>query len=120
MSRSPGEQAAMQIMPAYEVPADFFATLGIRLTKGRTFGEGDPEGAVIISQNFARKHWPDGNAVGVGLSLTPYKTPWQVVNLIPGLCVLAALAVTQLRGWMAVALGLVVVAGLGSTSREPE
>lgn len=63
-AHTPGEKAAMQIMPAYEVPADFFATLGIRLTKGRTFGEGDPEGAVIISQNFARKHWPDGNAVG--------------------------------------------------------
>lgn len=56
--------------------------------------------------------------VALMLSLTPYKTPWQVVNLIPGLCVLAALAVTQLRGWKAVSLGLIVVAGLGWQTRQ--
>ena len=57
-------------------------------------------------------------AMALMLSLTPYKTPWQVVNLIPGLCVLAALAVTQLRGWSAVVLGLIVVADLGWQTRQ--
>ena len=52
------------------------------------------------------------------LSLTPYKTPWQVVNFLPGLCVLAALAVTQLRGWRAVLLGLIIVLGLGWETRQ--
>lgn len=56
--------------------------------------------------------------VALLLSLTPYKTPWQVVNLVPGLCVLAALAVTQLRGWKAASLGLVVVLGLGWQTRQ--
>jgi uncharacterized protein (TIGR03663 family) len=28
--------------------------------------------------------------VGLMLSLTPYKTPWHVIHLVPGLCVLAA------------------------------
>jgi len=56
--------------------------------------------------------------VALMLSLTPYKTPWQVVNLVPCLCVLAALAVTHLRGWLAIALGLIVVAGLGWQTRQ--
>jgi putative ABC transport system permease protein len=63
-AQKPGDKTPMQFMPAYEVPPNFFATLGITLTNGHTFGEGDPEGAVIISENFAHKYWPAGQAIG--------------------------------------------------------
>ena len=52
------------------------------------------------------------------LSATPYKTPWLVVNVVPGLCVLAALALAQVRGWKAASLGLIVVLGLGWQTRQ--
>jgi uncharacterized protein (TIGR03663 family) len=51
-------------------------------------------------------------AVAVILSVTPYKTPWQVVNLVPAACVLAALAIVELRGRLAAFYGFVAVASL--------
>ncbi len=56
--------------------------------------------------------------VGVVLSATPYKTPWLVVALIPGFCVLAALALAGLRGLRAGMLVLVVVLELGWQTRQ--
>jgi len=43
-------------------------------------------------------------AVAIIFSVTPYKTPWQVVGLIPGMCALAALALAQLRRPLALPL----------------
>jgi uncharacterized protein (TIGR03663 family) len=51
-------------------------------------------------------------------SLAPYKTPWQVVNLVPGLCILAAITLASVRRWVAVPLVLVVLAGLGWQTRQ--
>jgi hypothetical protein len=51
--------------------------------------------------------------MAVILSATPYKTPWLVVSLLPGLCALAALALAHLRGVKAALLALIVVMGLG-------
>ena len=56
--------------------------------------------------------------IAVILSVTPYKTPWLVVSLVPGLCMLAALALAQLRGVKAALLGLIVVLGLGWQTRQ--
>lgn len=57
-------------------------------------------------------------AVAVILSVTPYKTPWQVVNLVPGLCVLAALVLAELRGVVAVTIALIIALGLGAQTRQ--
>ena len=54
----------------------------------------------------------------IALSATPYKTPWLVVNVIPGLCMLAALALARLRGLKAALPGLIVVLGLGWQTRQ--
>lgn len=44
--------------------------------------------------------------VALVFSLTPYKTPWHVIHLIPGLALLTAGAVTSLRPWwLGAALG---------------
>ncbi|HEX2861907.1 MAG TPA: hypothetical protein VHN79_09720, partial [Lacunisphaera sp.] len=45
-------------------------------------------------------------------------TPWQVVNLVPGLCVLAAATVVQLRGRLAVFAGAVVIFSLAWQTRQ--
>jgi len=47
------------------------------------------------------------------LSVTPYKTPWVVVNLVPGLCALAGYLLSRVRPLPAVALGLAGVLMLG-------
>ena len=56
--------------------------------------------------------------IAVILSATPYKTPWLVIILLPGLCALAALALAQLPRVTAAALTLVVVLGLGWQMRQ--
>ncbi|HSC29165.1 MAG TPA: ABC transporter permease [Vicinamibacterales bacterium] len=48
--------------------ADYFRTMGIPLVEGRFFSESDmPEAAepvAIVDESFARRFWPDGDAVG--------------------------------------------------------
>jgi predicted permease len=49
------------------VSTDYFRTMGIQLLDGRSFTEGDHESApkvVIISETFARRHFPDENPLG--------------------------------------------------------
>ena len=52
------------IVATYEVTPEFFSTLRIPFKQGHTFAGGDPEGSVIISEAFARAHWPEGRALG--------------------------------------------------------
>jgi putative ABC transport system permease protein len=61
----PGD-APMPIEFATNVSAGFFSTLGVRLTQGRDFEEGDREngGAVILSPRAASALFPHGGAVG--------------------------------------------------------
>jgi uncharacterized protein (TIGR03663 family) len=47
--------------------------------------------------------------VGVALSLTPYKTPWHVIHLVPGLALLAAGALAAIPGR---AIAVVLAAGV--------
>jgi putative ABC transport system permease protein len=45
---------------------DYFSTLGIRLTEGRTFTADEMGGraAIIVTRAFAQHFWPDGGALG--------------------------------------------------------
>jgi hypothetical protein len=66
----PGRDAARGGLPprvVYNtVGADFFATLGTRLLRGRGFRPSDAggPGVVVISDEMAREGWPQGDAVG--------------------------------------------------------
>lgn len=51
-------------------------------------------------------------------SFTPYKTPWQVVGLIPGLCALAAVGLASLPRSLAIPLALVLLVSLGWQVRQ--
>jgi putative ABC transport system permease protein len=60
------------------VTADYFSTLGIPLRAGRTFTEADRADAppvAIVSESFARKFWPKGDAVGRRVGY-PWESPW--------------------------------------------
>jgi predicted permease len=51
---------------------EYFSTLGIRLLEGRFFGdegrtEGSPE--LLINRTLARRHWPQGGALGAELEI---------------------------------------------------
>ena len=54
------------------ISPDYFRTMGIRMVAGRDFTAGDTTaspGVVIIDETTARRHWPNGEAVGKRLRL---------------------------------------------------
>jgi putative ABC transport system permease protein len=67
---------------------DYFTTMGIRVVKGRSFTDQDKAGALpvlIVNEAFARKHWPNGDAIGKRIrSYGPLdKAPWmEIVGVI--------------------------------------
>ena len=70
---------------------DYFATMGMRLVRGREFTRQDVAGApdvVIISDNLARRHWPGEEALGqrilVGESPSNPNARWRtIVGIAP-------------------------------------
>ena len=67
---------------------DYFQTMGIRVVKGRSFTEYDKADApkvVIVNEALARKHWPNGDAVGKRIKSygPPDKAPWyEIVGVV--------------------------------------
>jgi predicted permease len=61
----------------------YFRTMGVRLLAGRDFDAADTEdapGAVIINESTAKRHWPEGRAVGARLRLgDPARASWLTV-----------------------------------------
>jgi putative ABC transport system permease protein len=67
------------------VTADFFATLGIPLKRGRLFTEADVHGSrevVILSESMARKFWPDQNPIGKRLLWGRSGSPKTIVGIV--------------------------------------
>jgi predicted permease len=63
--RAPGELTADLVLPIYQVWPGYFDVVGIPLRAGRGFREDDPRESVIVSESFARQHFPSaGDAVG--------------------------------------------------------
>ena len=68
--------------PLHAVTAGYFEVLGQPVVSGRAFGPGDrADGApvVILNEALARKHFPDGEAVGNRISFRPGETPWREI-----------------------------------------
>jgi predicted permease len=66
------------------VTPGFFPALRIPLLQGRDFTEADTEGAapvVIVDEALARRHWPDGSAVGRQL-IMPGQPPRTIVGVV--------------------------------------
>ena len=68
------------------VTPGYFATMGIRVERGRDFGDGDRAGAppvAMVSESVARRFWPNGNAIGQRVGY-PYASPWiTIVGIVP-------------------------------------
>lgn len=86
--RPPVDYGDMEGMLGYSVSADYFATLGIRVVEGRTFGPADLAGApavAVINQAAAAKYFPGVSAVGHRIAVTHTLTesaPAEIVGVV--------------------------------------
>lgn len=82
-----GDPYASPILSQRFVTPGYFATLGVRLSRGREFREDDTprsEWVAILNETAARGLWPDGEDP-VGQVLTGLGPPTRVVGLVPDL-----------------------------------
>jgi hypothetical protein len=64
-------------MPVSFITGDFFATFGVPLLRGRTFGELEQHSAaraIVVSESLARQLWPGQEAMGKTLAIS--ETAW--------------------------------------------
>ena len=81
---------SLKAFPINEVPPEYFALVGLPIKQGRTFtpssetGDQSAPDEVLISEELARRFWPDGGALGarVRRGNTPWKTVVGVVGNI--------------------------------------
>jgi predicted permease len=75
----PGERAGTRksLTRVYETWPGYFAAVGIPLIEGREPVERDVDGAVVVSREFAVKHWPGRSAIGARFRVGEY--PWRTV-----------------------------------------
>jgi predicted permease len=69
------------------VSPDYFATFGLRPSRGRAFTRDDREGStrvVVISESVARHYWPGSDPIGKRFMLDSTR-PVQVVGVVPDL-----------------------------------
>ncbi|HEU4431963.1 MAG TPA: ABC transporter permease, partial [Pyrinomonadaceae bacterium] len=89
-----GRQAARGDPPPHAdyafVSADYFATIGQRIVKGRGFQPSDmragnyfaPNSVAVVDEELARRFWPNGDALGGGISWSA-EGPWaEVVGIV--------------------------------------
>jgi len=77
------------------VSASYFKTIGLRILKGRDFEPADmragnyfaPNSVAIVDEELARRYWPNGEALGGGISWSA-EGPWATVV---GICATAQL-----------------------------
>ena len=68
--------------PLHAVTPGYFEVLGRRMVRGRVFDANDRADAtpvVIINESLARKHWPEGDAVGQRMAFRVGETPWREI-----------------------------------------
>ncbi|MDR3701426.1 MAG: ABC transporter permease [Candidatus Sulfopaludibacter sp.] len=68
------------------ISAEFFATVGVAVVKGRGFTAADREGSqpvALVNQDLARQVWPDQEAIGKQIRLRAGTTPFEVVGVAP-------------------------------------
>jgi putative ABC transport system permease protein len=68
----------------YRVSAGYFETMGIPMKMGRAFRLDDREGTVpvtVISESFARQHFPGEDPVGRRLRFGGDGPPWEIVGI---------------------------------------
>jgi predicted permease len=70
------DESLVAVFPGY------FETVGQRVVRGRSFDardRSDGQPVVIINESLARKHWPEGGAVGERIAFRVGETPWREI-----------------------------------------
>jgi len=73
---SPPPGASVIAHSTYGVFGDYFTAMGIPLRAGRYLNNADnhrSDRLVVVDENFARRYWPSGNAVGQRIVFIPRK-----------------------------------------------
>lgn len=86
-TREPGE--SLIVHPAFGVAGDYFKVMGIPLHSGRYLDNSDvhrEQETCVVDENFARRYWPQGGAVGRlvywGETIDPDEEPFTVVGVV--------------------------------------
>ncbi|HET7231693.1 MAG TPA: ABC transporter permease [Longimicrobium sp.] len=77
-----GDDAARRVSNFDVVSAGYFRTLGIPVLRGREFGAGDRAQAppvAIVNQTFARRNFPNGDALGRRVSTNGAQGPFLTI-----------------------------------------
>jgi len=78
----PADAAEVPITSHRLVSPDYLETLGVTLTKGRLINEQDTAATlpvVVVSQEFARRSWPDENPIGKRVRRVRAPNTWYTV-----------------------------------------
>ncbi len=76
--------AQRPLISIQSVSPSFFETMGIPIVRGRAFTARDNEGAppaAIVNEVFARRYWPNADAVGKHVVLGSLAKPFQIVGV---------------------------------------
>jgi predicted permease len=88
--REPVPQSEQVATPNQSVTPNYFRTVGIPLLAGRDFtwrDDADSPLVAIVSETFARRYWPEGDALGKRFksgSATTGETPWITIVGVVG------------------------------------
>lgn len=70
------------ILKVTRVDSGYFSTLRIPLRAGRRFDSAEPATSAIVSETFARRYWPQADAIGKRFRWDP-RGPWlQIVGVV--------------------------------------
>ena len=83
-------ETAQPAFASYEmVTPNYFATMGMRLVRGRDFNTGDQANSpwgLVVNETFARQHWPGEEPIGKRLTFRFYNNdgerPREVVGVV--------------------------------------
>jgi predicted permease len=95
--RPPAGPEARLLTAVRPVSSGYFATLGIPIVKGRAFTAAEehfgPPPVVVVSEEFAKKYFPNGDAIGKHITLgidhdtaqdnTPVTSKGEIVGVVP-------------------------------------
>jgi predicted permease len=78
---APSGQAAMR---TFTVDPDTLATMGVMLRRGRGPDTSDQPGQVVVDEDFARRFWPAGDAIGARFSFGTDRGPGRTTYTVIG------------------------------------
>jgi len=92
---------------SYGVSGDYFTALGIPLREGRFLTSADshrPERVCLVDEDFARRYWPKGDAMGHALALGDERDDAKLFTIVGVVGTVKQIGLTETQGQGAVYL----------------